>query len=1494
MFNSVARITNAIKPRRLAIGNILPVGLVVSYFFVILLAFRKVPFDGTIGLNGDWPIPPFPEQIVDNMRTDIFYAWSPNRLGFEQVRQTGNYVDILAGLLALLFRMGGPVYSRYPLLLMALSGVSLYFAGRRLGLSIWSSYVGGLFYMLTPFAFNSFVNGYLKFFVCYAILPVFFVYLLALVSATEFDLGLFAKTAFFYGLVSTQIPFFFLGGVLIFSYLVYEIACYSRSWRESGRKITRTVLLIMGPLLLQPTPFLRVFSGFLGLAQRGVAQQFGAAQALWLAFQSPDLFHALSLIGGGVRFFFETIQSHDVLFGWWEAIRMIVVSLVFGALLLKRKSKMVIYLAVMSIITLFLLKGVREPFGQLYKYLYMHVPFMAIIRNVQYITFISALCYALLIGYSIDELMRWLSERTSLTSERFRLLSVVMVATTGLILLNGFPFLTGDFGGFVQTYEMGEDVKKVYDTFRDDTDDYRLLWLPAPNPVTYRASKFAGHNPIVWYPPKPSLYDRVTDPPNAYYEVEIFNSLMQPAYQNHLGALLSLANVRYAVMNHDFESKYAYFVISEPALHGILANQPIDHMIKQQKDMVWRETVGAIDVYENMCYTPSRVYTTNDMLFVAGNFSDFVALQGAEQRDCEPRQAVFASQLGPEDQALLERVNRVAIFDDEYLSLVSSLIPVQYHIQPGNYVNVLRGDANEEWAPLLGNWWWYDPNYNTLGNGITTLGSNQVTIPFQAPETGRYQIWAKVYVGPKGSAIVFVVDNKRVGLTETRSTAYEGFQWLRIGAIQLDKGHHSVWISSSLGENVIARMLIAPESILEQALQQASRFLSNASYPVTNVFRDPRNTFYVPGEDHYTLWAKVGPNVQKSNLYLFPEQTDWGEEIRRWQVAGRRSQATISRGAEEQGSRGEVASSPQHLSTSAPPLVFYGSSWHGEERDHHGGWRWGTNNMHLLVFNPNSQLLQGTLTFHITTIRERELEVAINGQLVKSVHLPANYDKAPHSPVDPLRELITGNKLPPYEPRYPPEWTTVTLEGITLQPGVNEVVLYTRPETDVMDDLVGNEDKREVSIQLWDDIRFRVSSPKSQVERERGIEVQKGIGNAQYEMSVVNGRLVLDVYFDGDAQEQEFVLMEREFQGGVNLEEYPFFRLLYTVSDPDVATVDAAFGIDYPDDGQVDGHVIASSTKTDEGMEISLNLFEAAKERFPDPYYKERRDLKLVRLFLIPHKQWGLDASGEKKGLYRFTFGDLQIYNDQSLALPAYTPDLGRATYVPQNVDDRRIPYPVKSQIPMTRAQIEALFNWPLVKIDGKPVEFKPPAGSIFDRNGYWLEPQNIFLTEGMHSLEILEHPTFKVDLVEVANKPYEPKEPRARVDFRKINPTRYNVTVDAQEPFWLVFSESFHEGWKASIVDGGEADKEQGKRPWYEWSALLTWFFGRGRRTELTEHYLVNGYANGWYVPETGQYRIVLEFWPQRLFEIGMVISSVTFLACVCYLVVDWRKGRR
>jgi len=103
---------------------------------------------------------------------------------------------------------------------------------------------------------------------------------------------------------------------------------------------------------------------------------------------------------------------------------------------------------------------------------------------------------------------------------------------------------------------------------------------------------------------------------------------------------------------------------------------------------------------------------------------------------------------------------------------------------------------------------------------------------------------------------------------------------------------------------------------------------------------------------------------------------------------------------------------------------------------------------------------------------------------------------------------------------------------------------------------------------------------------------------------------------------------------------------------------------------------------------------------------------------------------------------------------------------------------------------------------------------------------------------------------------------------FEKISPVKYKIEVnDANEPFYLVFLESYHSGWNVY----------QGNIEWYDtfWKKSI----------DADSQFIANGYANGWPINNTGTYELTLYFWPQNIFYIGALISLLTVNLCVLYL---------
>jgi hypothetical protein len=97
-----------------------------------------------------------------------------------------------------------------------------------------------------------------------------------------------------------------------------------------------------------------------------------------------------------------------------------------------------------------------------------------------------------------------------------------------------------------------------------------------------------------------------------------------------------------------------------------------------------------------------------------------------------------------------------------------------------------------------------------------------------------------------------------------------------------------------------------------------------------------------------------------------------------------------------------------------------------------------------------------------------------------------------------------------------------------------------------------------------------------------------------------------------------------------------------------------------------------------------------------------------------------------------------------------------------------------------------------------------------------------------------------------------------ASISYQEFNPTLYAVHVNCSNPIFLVFTESYDNGWVATI---------------------------NGQQISSEFHFTANGYANCWYVNETGDYTITLEFTPQNLFYAGGVISITTLILCTVYL---------
>jgi hypothetical protein len=146
---------------------------------------------------------------------------------------------------------------------------------------------------------------------------------------------------------------------------------------------------------------------------------------------------------------------------------------------------------------------------------------------------------------------------------------------------------------------------------------------------------------------------------------------------------------------------------------------------------------------------------------------------------------------------------------------------------------------------------------------------------------------------------------------------------------------------------------------------------------------------------------------------------------------------------------------------------------------------------------------------------------------------------------------------------------------------------------------------------------------------------------------------------------------------------------------------------------------------------------------------------------------------------------------------------------------------------------------------------------------------------------------------------------------FKKINPTKYKIKINnSTKPFFLVFSESYHPSWKAYISTGTKngtwkqiADYEnlnvtesQDEQKFFEIKDISQ-LVGKGVSDK--NHFLVNGYANAWYInPEelnvNEDFTVTLYFKPQSYFYVGLIILGIIFIGILGYLYLEVRKKQK
>lgn len=178
-------------------------------------------------------------------------------------------------------------------------------------------------------------------------------------------------------------------------------------------------------------------------------------------------------------------------------------------------------------------------------------------------------------------------------------------------------------------------------------------------------------------------------------------------------------------------------------------------------------------------------------------------------------------------------------------------------------------------------------------------------------------------------------------------------------------------------------------------------------------------------------------------------------------------------------------------------------------------------------------------------------------------------------------------------------------------------------------------------------------------------------------------------------------------------------------------------------------------------------------------------------------------------------------------------------------------------------------------------INYTFPLSSLYDKNINQIEELQI----GIYAKETNESRYPLIDNIIFSNIHFLEKERYdfnlltknlslnyTKINYTKINPSLYKTEINTTKPFILSFAESYDPLWTVKIDKINRKDiKSDFIRP-------------------IPLYHVMNSFL----INQTGNLDITIEYEPQRWFYIGTIISMITLIISVSYLIYDWRINKK
>jgi hypothetical protein len=405
-----------------------------------------------------------------------------------------------------------------------------------------------------------------------------------------------------------------------------------------------------------------------------------------------------------------------------------------------------------------------------------------------------------------------------------------------------------------------------------ESGTFRYLVIPS----LFSASlALSSSMPPLWFEPSQGL------PATSQYAYYALGALLS-GQTRRWGLILAPANVRYVVViwnatetnfgsgAFEWEGMGPPALQSGPGLSGNYRNYV--NLLDAQTDLKLVVNESNYLIYENLDYL-SHIEVFPSLSYIVGDLSTIndIALTPNFSANCS--MLVYGDQ--PTPQPPLLYADTVVFQNSNITDMALDNLSTIHGIALASYGVSQRTDISYSWVQATP-----EDNYLTeqglptsgllspQSAFIETTGRSELSVNFTVSSKGTYDAWLSALFCPQSTGFMtFLIDGQPLNVTvRPYSQIIDGFEWIRLGTLELSAGQHTITINNSQGYNALSALQIAAPDMLEQEQSILSTMLANKS--IICSFDDP-SLFDV-------AFNNVSRIVSSYNLTQYREGNTWG------------------------------------------------------------------------------------------------------------------------------------------------------------------------------------------------------------------------------------------------------------------------------------------------------------------------------------------------------------------------------------------------------------------------------------------------------------------------------------------------------------------------------------------------------------------------------------------------------------------------------------------